>query len=757
MSRWNISVARLGRRAAMLAFGAATPILAFLPAASGGPSISVSPASAASGSSVTISGSGWSPFDNVAVTLFKTTTTSLCELTADSTGTIETQSCTLPTQLVTGSYSVRASDGGSTATSATNLAITPAITVLGFDGEATSSVADGQTASLTGSGFAATSKISATIDGTAVTLAPAATTTSAGSFTGTAFTVPSLSAGAHTLVVSDASSDKVTRTIDAFKASIAATANLSGHLTSLSGAGWPGNDSLEVRLLEGVNATYVCSVVTDSSGAVEPATCNVPANLVAGSYTLQAEDNSIAANGAAGFVIKPSVTGFGFDAEATANVGVGQVVTLSGSGFAATSTLTATLDKKAVALSPAVSTNSQGGFSGTSFTVTATKAGPDSLVVTDGSGNTATVQFQVWKATIAATAGAAGHPTVITGSGWPSNESPEVRLVQGTVVTYVCSVPTDESGTIEANVCTVPSNIPAGSYTLQAEDNSIAVQSGTKFSLTPSVTPTGFNGVVSADFAVGQVVSLTGSGFAASSALTATIDKKPITLSGTLSTTSAGSFSGTTFTVGTSLKAGAHTLVVSDSASHTATYSLVVFAATIAAAPAPAGRLTTVTGSGWASGTGIEVFLVQGSSTTFICSVVADATGTVEPTSCTVSTNLQAGNYTLRATAGSVEVNSATLFAITPWASVTSTAGTSEASATAGTTLHLSGNGFAGGGTITAELGTTALTLTPAPLIASTTGSFSGASFVVPNIAKKTYVLTVTDGHNVTTVQLTVD
>jgi hypothetical protein len=45
----------------------------------------------------------------------------------------------------------------------------------------------------------------------------------------------------------------------------------------------------------------------------------------------------------------------------------------------------------------------------------------------------------------------------------------------------------------------------------------------------------------------------------------------------------------------------------------------------------------------------------------------------------------------------------------------------------------------------------------PTPLIASATGGFSGASFVVPNIAKKTYVLTVTDGHNVTTVQLTVD
>jgi hypothetical protein len=357
--------------------------------------------------------------------------------------------------------------------------------------------------------------------------------------------------------------------------------------------------------------------------------------------------------------------------------------------------------------------------------------------------------------------GAAGSNILISGAGWPGFDNVNAFLVQGSVNQFFCSLSTDASGNLGPTVCTLPTTIPQGAYTLVAKDSTISASM--PFTLNPGATVAATSsGNPVTSVATGQTVFLSGFGFKASSTIAS------VKVGGTVVTTTpahpptatTGAFSGATFTVPVATPAGISTLTVTDAASHAATLPLNVYAATdTSAASGVAGKGFVVSGSGWPLTDTVNAFLVQGSSQTFFCQPQTDGAGNLSAV-CPLPAGLPQGSYTLQLSDGSgVVVTKA--FTLNPGASIetTSTSTTAITSVAAGQTVFLSGVGFDGSNTITSvKVGTTAVTTTPATPSTSTTGQFSGASFTVPGTTAagpKTVTVTDAAGHSAT-IQLTV-
>ncbi|MGD0085349.1 MAG: hypothetical protein ABSD78_19495 [Acidimicrobiales bacterium] len=164
------------------------------------------------------------------------------------------------------------------------------MTVEGFDGSAAVGVAAGQSLALVGSGFAPSSSLKATFNGTTVALTPKVTTNAVGQFTGTDVVVPASTVqGRYPLVIKDGSGNSSTVHLDVYAATLSVTPSpsVSGATVTLTGTGWPINDPLRVQLDQGTSSTFVCFAGTDGNDTLNQ-TCTVPTSIIEGAYTLVA-------------------------------------------------------------------------------------------------------------------------------------------------------------------------------------------------------------------------------------------------------------------------------------------------------------------------------------------------------------------------------------------------------------------------------------------------------------------------------------
>jgi hypothetical protein len=610
--------------------------------------------------------------------------------------------------------------------------------------------------SVTGNGFAASSPVTAKFNGSAVALTPATTTNVNGTFTGSTFTVPSVAPGSYPLLVTGGAGHTATAALEVDAATLVAPASgLSGDAISVSGAGWPGDDSIIVRLFLGASGTFVCSIFTDSTGAIPAQSCTVPTGLPAGTYQINASDNFLSVSHP--FTVSPGLVVLGSGGSSSGDVAAGQTVGLTGSGFTPGSAVTAKFNGAAVTLTPSVTTNSAGSFTGATFVVPAkTKAGISTLVVTDGSLISSTLSITIFKATLVAPSTAASGSLVsFSGAGWPAIDSIVVRLFQGTSGSFVCSISSIAGGTVPSQSCTIPTGLPAGFYTLVASDGNVSVTKS--FKMTPGVTMLGSSGSATARAAAGQIVGLTGTGFTPGAPITAKFNGVAVTLSPATTANGQGGFTGVTFTV-PAVAAGTYPLLVKDASGANVTVSLRVFAATLTTpASGVSGTPVPISGAGWPGNDSIVVRVFQGTTNSFVCSVFSDSTGAIATQTCAIPTGLSAGTYNIVASDNLISVTRAG-FAIHAGIALTNSSSQPAASAAPGATLNLAGSGFTASSIITSvKVGTAAVTLTPASPPTSTNGSFSGVTFVVPAIAAGTYVVTVKDASaNVATVQLIV-
>lgn len=262
------------------------------------PSILLSPTSGSVGSSVTVSGSNFIP--NFLITITYNSTAQLTvptTVTASSTGSFSASFIVRTSSY--GNYSVSATDGINIGSA--NFTVTPSITLSPSNGSV------GSTVTVSGTGFTASKTVTATFAGSAVTLGGTTTTDVNGSFLGATFTVPAQTAGAKTVVVTDASSRAGSASFSVTPAIVlnATTGNV-GSTVAVSGTGYAGSSTITIKY-DGTTQTTSPSTVTSLSSGAFSCTFVIPGSS-ASSHTVSASDassNTATAQFAVNQVIQP--------------------------------------------------------------------------------------------------------------------------------------------------------------------------------------------------------------------------------------------------------------------------------------------------------------------------------------------------------------------------------------------------------------------------------------------------------------------
>jgi len=322
--------------------------------------VTVSPATAAVGDKITVSGTGFAASQSVTIYFDDETAGSA---TTNSLGTFTSTTFTVPASYW-GSHTIRAQDA-SGYYAAVTFSTKQSTTLSPTSGPV------GTKVTITGNGFNANTTITITFDDAAVTTATAAVTTdSKGSFS-TSFNIPASSGGTHQVKASDGTNtDTRTFTVSA-SSSVSPTSGYVGTKVTVNGSGFYANVSVSI-LFDNV---LVKSILTDAKGSFSTS-FEVPARG-AGTYKIRATDGANIKD--TDFTVLTSATIS--PVTSTASPGyVGTLVTVNGIGFMPNRTLTITYDGQQVATGIV---GSDGSFSVT-FNAPASGKGAHTVTANDG-------------------------------------------------------------------------------------------------------------------------------------------------------------------------------------------------------------------------------------------------------------------------------------------------------------------------------------------------------------------------------------
>jgi hypothetical protein len=501
------------------------------------PALAVSPGQGPEGATVIVSGSGFTESTALASLEFDAVPIGSClagSLTTDGTGAF---SCTVAVPAGTSGDSVVATDVSGTTASATFAVTSTAITVAPGQGPV------GATVTVSGTGFSVSSSLSSLVfDGVTIAACTAGSlaTDSGGAFSCT-FAVPSGTSGS-TVTATDPGGQSASGTFLVTTPAIGVAPGQGpvGSTVVVSGTGFSVSSPVAVTF-DGV-AGPACasgSFTTDAGGAFS-CTMAVPSGT-AGTTVQGVDTGGSSATGS--FTVTTVAI-----AVAPGQGPVGASVTVSGTGYSVLTPLASLVfDGQSVGScsSGSLTTDASGAFSCTFAVPTGTSG--TTVTATDAGGQSATSAFTVTPllVSVSPTHGPLGATVVVTGSGF--SVSSTVALVFDQVSIGSCA-----SGSLVASPtgsfsCTI--TVPSGTSgtTVQATDvgGSFATTSFTvtvpRIAVTPRQGP------------VGATVTVSGSGFSASSPVTLVFDSVAITScprGGGLTTLAAGSFS-CSFTVPT--------------------------------------------------------------------------------------------------------------------------------------------------------------------------------------------------------------
>jgi hypothetical protein len=334
--------------------------------------VTISPTSGYVGDTVTVTGSGFTASSTVTIYF---DTTSVGTVTTTTSGAFTTFTFTVP-ESYRGTHTVKGSGTGGDS-STVSFTVSSKITVTPASG------AVGDTLTINGTGFAASSNITFYFDVASVSTATA-TTGSTGSFTNNTFTIPSTSRGSHTIKAQDASGNYATATFSvAHKITINPASGSSGIEVVVTGSGFGGSKTITIKYNTAAVATDPATITTDPSGNFT-ASFDVPAGL-AGTYVVEATDGTNIAT--ADFVSTTDAT-VSPATSAAAPGYVGDTLTITGTGFTPNALVTITYTSETVTLAT-VTADANGNFSVT-VTIPPSAGGSHTITVSDG---TATKQF----------------------------------------------------------------------------------------------------------------------------------------------------------------------------------------------------------------------------------------------------------------------------------------------------------------------------------------------------------------------------
>jgi hypothetical protein len=388
----------------------------------------------------------------------------------------------------------------------------------------TASGPPGTAVTLNCSGFAVTNlTYTVSFGGTAITSGSTGTT---GTFNAS-FTVPTRARGNYTVTVTTTTPETAS-VLGGFTITPQITLSVSsgyvGDTITVSGTGFAAG-SVTI-LYDGVSKGTATAAAT---GTFSGFSLTVPESTK-GPHTIRVQETSATSNYATDtFTVSPKIT------ISPTSGAVGDTVTISGTGFAASSPTTIYFDSVS---QTTTSTNSSGTFSATTFAVPSTSRGSHIIKAQDASSNQATATFTVSaKITINPTSGPSGTTVIVTGTGFAVGQTVTITYAVTSVVTTPSPVTTGSTGGFTATFVVPVRDI--GTYIVSASDT---VNTATaNFQSTTDATISTVTSA-SAPGNVGMELTITGVGFAASSAITVTFDGGELDISGDNNTDASGNF-----------------------------------------------------------------------------------------------------------------------------------------------------------------------------------------------------------------------
>jgi hypothetical protein len=359
---------------------------------------------------------------------------------------------------------------------------------------------------VSGYGFLASTTITISFDSTSMITT---SSDSSGTFSNVDLTIPSTTAGWHTVSARDyiGASPGVVFVVSPTITLSASTGTIGSSITC-SGNGFATSSIVSFSL----DSTVISgTATTNSNGAFGTTTLTVPA-ISGGVHTFQARD-------ASGNSATASITINASLAINPNNGPSGTTVTVTGSGFQANGTISITYNGviMTTSLSP-VTANSSGGFIAT-FTASALPAGIYSVVVSDAT-RTASAQFtSIATATMTPASGSVGTSIIASGTGFKAKSAVYANF-DGAQVALGAS---DINGNFTITFTVSSSSTGTHQITITDKTNTLNFS----FSIIPSlmINPTsGF---------VGTEITISGSGFASKHTITFKYDTEQLSSSST--------------------------------------------------------------------------------------------------------------------------------------------------------------------------------------------------------------------------------
>jgi hypothetical protein len=402
---------------------------------------------------------------------------------------------------------------------------------------------------ITGSGFADTSAITFTYDGSAIVPTDAPITSDgSGGFTAH-ITIPAGVEGVHPVVATDASLGTATAnfTVDSF-ISISPSTQRIGGSTTVTGTGFATVSAVTIT----IGGTTVTGVTTDATGGFIQAE-TVP-TLASGSQTVSATDAGTNNATDTLTVSAPTLT------RSPTHGPKGTVVTLTGANYIPSHSLTIT---NVDSTTSNVTSDSSGNIPASTTIPTGPNVqGSHNITVSDGT-NTGTVAFTTdTSISLSPSSAKVGDTVTITGEGY-ANASAVSSTFAGSSVTTSPSAPSPSSAGHWTATFVIPAALH-GSNTVSCTDvatnNATATETvNSSISLSPTHGRSG------------EVITVTGTGYGNTQSVTATFAGSSVSFITSVTTNSSGGFSGSLIAPVTSV--GVKTIVATDALTNTASSS----------------------------------------------------------------------------------------------------------------------------------------------------------------------------------------
>jgi len=499
--------------------------------------------------------------------------------------------------------------------------------------------------------------------------------------------------------------------------SVSPLTGVCGNPVQVSGAGFAASQTVTIYY----DSIEAATVTASTTGTFSNLPVVVPVSR-AGAHVFTARDNAVTAD-AINFTVIPRLSADPVSGSA------GDTVSLQGHGFNTSAAISLYWDDTLA--SSGLTTDTNGSFSLSDFTVPAAAGGSHTFKAVDNAGNNASFSFAVGsRLSLSPATGGPGTAVTVNGNSFQAGQTVTVSFNGAAITTNPAAITANSLGGFSA-VIVVPGG-PAGTYEVTAGDGTNSASADFITTSSISISPATSD---AAPVFSGGTLTVAGAGFVPQSIVSLQVEG----LAGTLASPTAGNDGSFTasFTV-PALTGGLHRVVATGSNEDSVTANFIV-GPRIEAVPQSAapGATVDISGTGFTAGKTITLKLGGQPLAISPAGVTVDGSGSFAASF--EMPGLAAGTRQLTA---SDSLSQASLD-FTTAADVTPTQGGSTADpGYVGMQVPLSGAGFSPNSLVTITYDNPAVTLGSATTDAN--GAFS-TTVTIPVSARGNHVITVQD------------